>query len=143
MYKVRIFLLNKDNIENKKLCLKLTLDLLFTTVYNINMKEILFYTSDNGKIPVQDWINSLDSTNKARIYARFARIQEGNFGDYKKLDSEISEFRFKFGSGYRIYYSEIDNIIVLLINAGDKKSQVNDIKKAKEYLENWRQNQNG
>ena len=107
------------------------------------MKEILFYTQDNGKIPVREWINSLDSLNKARIYARLARIQEGNFGDYKKLDNEISEFRFKFGSGYRIYFSEINNIIVLLINAGDKKSQVNDIKKAKEYIENWRQNQNG
>ena len=65
------------------------LDLLFTIVYNINMKEILFYTQDNGKIPVQEWINSLDSLNKARIYARLARIQEGNFGDYKKLDNEI------------------------------------------------------
>jgi len=107
------------------------------------MKEILFYTSDNGKIPVQEWINSLDSTNKARIYARLARIQEGNFGDFKKLDSEISEFRFQFGSGYRIYFSEIDNIIVLLLNAGDKKSQTNDIKKAKEYIKTWRQNQNG
>ena len=116
---------------------------MFTIVYNINIKEVLFYTQDNGKIPVQEWINSLDSLNKARIYAGLARIQEGNFGDYKKLDNEISEFRFKFGSGYRIYYSEIDNIIILLINAGDKKSQVNDIKKAHEYIENWRQNQNG
>lgn len=91
------------------------------------MKEILFYTQNNGRIPVQEWINSLDTTDRARIYARLARIHEGNFGDYKKLDNEISEFRFKFSSGYRIYYSEIDNIIVLLLSAGDKKSQVNDI----------------
>ena len=104
------------------------------------MKEILFYTHNNGEIPVQDWINSLDATNKARIYARLARIQEGNFGDYKKLDNEISELRFKFGSGYRIYYAEVDNIVVLLLNAGDKKFQSNDISKAKEYLEIWRQN---
>lgn len=103
------------------------------------MKEVIFYTSDNGKIPVKTWIDALDSTNKARIYARLARIQEGNFGDFKKLDSEISEFRFKFGSGYRVYFSETDNVIVLLLNAGDKKTQTNDIKKAKEYLKNWRQ----
>ena len=81
--------MNQDNIEKLKIVLKLLLDLLFTIVYNINMKEILFYTQDNGKIPVQEWINSLDSLNKARIYARLARIQEGNFGDYKKLDNEI------------------------------------------------------
>ena len=107
------------------------------------MKEIEFYTLDNGKIPVQNWLQSLASTDRARIYARFARIQEGNFGDFKKIDNEISEFRFKFGSGYRIYFSEINNIVVLLLNAGDKKSQSNDIKKAKEYINNWRQNQNG
>ena len=40
----------------------------------------------------------------------------------KKLDDDILELRFSFGSGYRIYYTEIDNIVVLLLNAGDKKS---------------------
>jgi len=107
------------------------------------MKEIEFFTLDNGKIPVEMWLNSLSSINRARIFARFARIQEGNFGDFKKLDDEISELRFKFGSGYRIYFSEVNNIVVLLLKAGDKKTQPKDIKKAHEYIRNWRQNQNG
>ena len=61
-----------------------------------------------------------------------------NFGDHKKIDNEISELRFKFGSGYRIYYTEIDNIIVLLINGGDKSTQSKDILKAKSILQEWR-----
>ena len=85
-----------------------------------------------------EWLDSLDKTIKARIQSRLTRLIENNFGDHKKIDSEISELRLHFGSGYRIYYSEIDNIIVLLINGGDKSSQSNDIRKAKNILHEWR-----
>ena len=93
------------------------------------MKEIEFYTLDNGKIPVQIWLESLDTINRARVYARFARIQNGNLGDYKKINNEIAELRFNFSKGYRIYFAEINNVIILLLNAGDKKTQSSDIKK--------------
>ena len=63
---------------------------------------------------------------------------EGNFGDHKKIDNEISELRLKFGSGYRIYYTEIDNVIVLLVNGGNKSTQNKDIQKAKQILQEWR-----
>jgi len=85
-----------------------------------------------------EWLDSLDKTIKARIQSRLTRLIENNFGDHKKIDSEISELRLHFGSGYRIYYSEIDNIIVLLINGGDKSSQSKDIRKAKNILHEWR-----
>jgi len=71
---------------------------------------------------------------------RLIRIENDNFDDFKKLDNEISELKFSFGKGYRIYFSEINNIIVLLLNAGDKKTQTKDILKAKEYLNLWRNN---
>lgn len=105
------------------------------------MKEILFYQHTNNKIPIVEWFKSLDKPFRARVQDRLTRIeQDDNFGDFKKLDDEISELRFKFGSGYRVYYTEVDNIVILLLNAGDKKSQSNDILKAKEYLKIWRQN---
>lgn len=105
------------------------------------MKEILFYRHTNNKVPVVEWLKTLDKPFRARIQDRLTRIeQDDNFGDFKKIDSELSELRFNFGSGYRIYYTEINNIVVLLLNAGDKKLQNNDILKAKEYLTIWRQN---
>lgn len=85
-----------------------------------------------------EWLNSLDKQIKVRIQSRLTRLLENNFGDYKKIDNEISELRSKFGSGYRIYYTEIDNVIVLLINGGDKSTQSKDIKKAKLLLQEWR-----
>jgi len=92
----------------------------------------------NNRTPLLEWINSLDKAIKFRIQSRLTRLLENNFGDYKKIDNEISELRLKFGSGYRIYYTEIDNIIILLINGGDKSSQSKDIEKAKNILTEWR-----
>lgn len=48
-------------------------------------------------------MKSLDKVTKSRVQSRLTRLLENNFGDHKKLDSEISELRLKFGSGYRIY----------------------------------------
>lgn len=92
----------------------------------------------NNKTPFIEWLNSLDKTAKSRVQSRLTRLLENNFGDHKKLDSEIFELRLKFGSGYRIYYSEIDNIIILLISGGDKSTQTKDIEKAKSILHEWR-----
>lgn len=77
-------------------------------------------------------------TIRKRIIQRILRIEEGNFGDYKKISNEISELRFSFGKGYRIYYAENKNKIILLINGGDKSTQSNDIKKAHEFFNKWR-----
>lgn len=92
----------------------------------------------NDKAPFIEWLDSLDKVTKFRIQSRLTRLLENNFGDHKKIDNEISELRLKFGSGYRIYYTEIDNVIVLLINGGDKSSQNKDIQKAKQILQEWR-----
>ncbi|HBG48465.1 MAG TPA: addiction module protein [Cyanobacteria bacterium UBA9971] len=99
------------------------------------MKKVEVFKLNNGKIPLQDWLDSVkDKPTKARILERIKRLSSGNLGDYKKLDFELSELRLQFGAGYRIYFSEIDNIIVLLISGGDKSTQTKDIQKAKEYL---------
>ena len=90
--------------------------------------------------PVFDrWLKSLkDRSTRNRILARLARIENGNFGDYKQLSSELYELRFFFHGGLRIYYSNVDGKIVLLLYGGDKSSQQNDIDKAELLLIEWR-----
>ena len=109
-------------------------------VYTINMDKRIVKIAQlaNNKVPFIEWMNSLDKNTKIRVQSRLTRLLENNFGDHKKIDNEISELRFKFGSGYRIYYTEIDNIIVLLINGGNKSTQNKDILKAKSILQEWR-----
>lgn len=98
------------------------------------MKQILTYKTSTGKCPFDTWFYKLDKKFQARIEKRLERVEEGNYGDYKKLDDEISELRFNFGSGYRIYFAEANDIIVILLCAGDKHTQTADIQKAKKYL---------
>jgi putative addiction module killer protein len=98
------------------------------------MKEILTYKTNSGKCPFDTWFYELDKTTQVRIEKRLERLIEGNYGDYKKLNNDISELRFAFGKGYRIYFTEEDNIIIILLCAGDKSTQVSDIAKAKKYL---------
>ena len=106
------------------------------------MKKIIIFEI-NGKKPLDEWMESLKDKNTiARISERLWRLSIGCYGDYKKIDNELSELRLKFGSGYRIYFSEINNIILLLLCGGDKSTQKRDIKKAKDYLQNWKGDNN-
>ena len=64
----------------------------------------------------------------------------GISGIQNKISNDISELRFTIGKGYRVYYTVVNNIVVLLINAGDKSQQSKDILKAQKLLNEWRLN---
>lgn len=100
-------------------------------------KEIRYYFIGN-KSPYLQWFESLDSATQLRIGKRLERLTEGHFGDYKKITAEISELRFHFGAGYRVYFTEIGNTIVMLLNGGDKSRQADDIEKAKRYANDFK-----
>ncbi len=106
------------------------------------MKEIRFYKLPNGKEPVKDWLLDLDNSLRVKVIRRIERIYDDNFGDYKQLDSNLYELRFTLGKGYRIYYTIQNEVIVLLLNAGDKSKQSKDIELAKTYLKDIKDNNN-
>jgi len=51
----------------------------------------------------------------------------------------VQELRFFFGSGYRVYFAEIDNALILLLCAGDKDSQKRDIQTAQSYWKDYQE----
>lgn len=78
-----------------------------------------------------DWLTELkDVRARARIAKRIDRIVQGNFGDAKSVGDGVSELRFSFGPGYRIYYIMRGNIVVILLCGGNKHSQARDIARA-------------
>jgi len=92
------------------------------------------YVTPSGKIPFLEWLNDLkDSGTRLRIRRRLDRLELGNLGDCEPVGEGVSELRLFFGSGYRIYFAEHDDTIIILLCAGDKKSQKKDIKTAKIY----------
>lgn len=74
-----------------------------------------------------------DPVTRLRIRRRLDRVELGNFGDYKPLGDGVYELKLAFGSGYRIYFAEDGDTIVILLSGGDKSSQVKDIATAKMY----------
>lgn len=98
------------------------------------MKEIIYYKTANGKCPYIEWLESLSLDYQLRILKRVNKLKDGLKGDWKKLqNSQLSELRLNFGKGYRIYFKELDDIIVLLISGSDKKEQAQTIKQADKY----------
>ena len=72
-----------------------------------------------------------DNVVKKRIGARIDRLSFGNFGDLKAVGDGVSELRLDFGPGYRIYFVQRGDVLIILLCGGDKSSQVRDIAKAK------------
>ena len=101
-------------------------------------KQLKIYTAINGKQPFIEWLESLkDKTVRYRIKERLDRVALGNFGDHKFIDDGIYELRLNFGSGYRIYYGNEKDTIILLLCGGDKSSQKKNIKQAIAYLKDY------
>ena len=79
------------------------------------------------------WLTSLkDKITRVRIGKRLARIKYGNFGDTKVLGNGVSEIRLKFGAGYRVYYTQKEKVVIILLCGGDKSTQKQDIERAKQ-----------
>jgi len=77
------------------------------------------------------WFDSLrDRQARARINARIRRLSLGNFGDVKPIGEGVSELRIDFGPGYRVYFVQRGQMLVVLLAGGDKHTQDRDIKKA-------------
>lgn len=80
-----------------------------------------------------DWLRGLrDVEGRSRIIKRLVRIEGGNFGDVESVGDGVSELRFFFGPGYRVYFVKRGETVVILLCGGDKGSQRRDIDRAKE-----------
>ena len=82
------------------------------------------------------WLRKLkDLKAKAKILFRIQKIEnEGHFGDYKHVGDGIKELRINYAKGYRIYFTEKNGKIIVLLIGGNKSTQQRDIQKAKEIL---------
>jgi len=84
------------------------------------------------------WFRQLkDIRAAARIQMWLDRLAAGNSGDVKPVGGGISELRIDYGPGYRVYYQQRGDVLIVLLHGGDKSSQAKDIKRARELAEEW------
>ena len=85
----------------------------------------------------RDWINELkDRSARARIQVRVDRLAHGNPGQHRNLTNGLSELKIDVGPGYRVYYTQRGEELIILLGGGDKSSQQNDIARAQELARN-------
>ena len=91
-------------------------------------KRVIVYADDQGKEPFTAWLNGLrDRVGRQRILARVSRLAHGNFGDRVPVGEGVHELRLFFGPGYRVYFGEHGDTVVVLLCGGDKDIQPRDI----------------
>ena len=79
------------------------------------------------------WFRGLrDRQARVRIDSRIRRMSLGNPGDVRPVGEGVSELRVDYGPGYRIYYVQRREALVVLLAGGDKDSQERDIPRALE-----------
>ncbi len=108
-------------------------------------KNLINYRTEDGKEPFREWLKALrDKVTAARVQSRLERVKLGNFGDTKPVGSGVSDLRFTFGSGFRVYFGQDGDQIVVLLIGGDKSTQEKDLQLAHSYWANYtRRTQNG
>ncbi len=108
-------------------------------LWKYNERDIQRYSTPDGKVPFSEWLDSLRHLKaKFKIDRRLDRVGTGNFGDYRAVGEGVYELRINYGPGYRVYFGQVEETIVLLLIGGDKSTQEQDIRKAKTYWTDYR-----
>lgn len=79
-----------------------------------------------------DWLNSLrDRQTRFRLLRRLEKAQRGLLGDVATVGDGVFEMREFFGPGWRMYYVQQGQVLIVMLGGGDKSSQAADIADAK------------
>jgi putative addiction module killer protein len=78
-----------------------------------------------------------DERARVLIASRLDRLAFGHAGDAEPVGGGVSELRIHHGPGYRVYFQQRGNTLIVLLCGGDKGSQDKDIKAARRLAAKW------
>ena len=74
------------------------------------------------------WVDSIrDMSTRIRLRRRVNRAKNGNLGDVKPVGDGVWEMREFFGPGWRMYYMQRGDVLIVMLGGGEKSSQTADI----------------
>ena len=78
------------------------------------------------------WLSRLkDARAKARILARIRSAERGNLGDCRPVGARVLEMIIHSGPGYRVYFTQVGDVVYLLLCGGTKRGQDRDINRVR------------
>jgi putative addiction module killer protein len=109
------------------------------TAMDAKPRFVFSYETINGHVPFEEWLDTFgdESEIAAIIVARTERVENGNFGDVEPVGKGVFELKIDIGPGYRVYFGQAGDIVVLL-TGGDKSTQNADINKARALWEEFK-----
>lgn len=108
--------------------------------WTVRDDQLRTYTKE-GKAPIETWFDALKSSQTRNIIeSRLSQTKSGNLGDHKTIVGYdgILELRIFIGPGYRIYCGRISDTKLIILWAGDKSTQDQDIVKANQHWQDWK-----
>lgn len=107
---------------------------------DVRPKVVLVYRTGDGRLPFDQWLRELrDASAVARVLARIGRLRRGSLGDCKPVGGGVSELRVDCGPGYRVYFGQKGQTLVILLCGGDKRTQERGIRQAQQYWSDYQQ----
>lgn len=86
---------------------------------------------------VRERLNDLNSIAWAKVTKALDRMEIGNLSNVKGVGEGISECRINSGPGYRIYFGEEEDRLIILL-CGTKQGQGQDIQTARNLWQNYK-----
>lgn len=99
---------------------------------------------EDGRCPFEEWLGCLgDGALVRSVDARLTRVRDDNFGDHKSVGRGVFELRIPKGPGLRVYYALVGKDVVMLLGGGDKSTQEQDIRQARDLWQIYQDENKG
>jgi len=104
------------------------------------MKLIEKFRTSAGREPFSEWIDALEETTQAKIYAYIVRLAGGGARrNVKPVGGGVFELKVDTGPGYRVSFGSVGGNVILLLIGGEKSTQSGDIRSAIQYWREYRE----
>ena len=102
------------------------------------MLEVREYIDTAGRSPFAKWLRALNVHAAAKVATALERMADGNLSQVKPVGTGVLEYKIDSGPGYRIYFGQDGDQLVILLAGGTKKKQSADIQRAQAHWEDYR-----
>jgi putative addiction module killer protein len=103
------------------------------------MVDVREYLDRGGHSPYAEWFDGLNAQAAAKVTVAVTRLGQGNFSNVKGVGSGVYEYTIDFGPGYRVYFGQDGDRVIILLGGGTKKRQQRDIATAVALWQDYKQ----
>lgn len=92
--------------------------------------EIREFLDARGRSPFAKWFDALDAQAAAKVTVALTRMEQGNLSQAEGVGRGVQEYRIAWGPGYRLYFGQDGDTLIILLCGGTKRRQQDDIAEA-------------